>query len=395
MRAQPIPLVVALGLALAACSGDDDATTTIVDTTPTTVAVATTPHDPVASSVAGTAAPSDSGGGGLVSGAGWSVLGALAEIPADDSPTFEVMTADLAQVAELLGISAPDSPADTETVLDEWLLPLTFPGTPDYRELPVWVSMTEPLVPRHIDELGTVGEQAGWSVVDVDAFVHYLPAPPGYLLAVTGDFADDALAGLAEVAGTDGVVTTREGDDFASDITSISGFDSLGRAVRMARVDDTIAAGLATGAVVDWAAGVTPTLADDAELAAVAGALDAHRVLDAQLFRNDFSSSMELGVTATFDTIGIGWTVTDDDAVEVVLAYASDDPDALAEQLEAVFAEGVSIVTGRPVEENLDAGDREIVAGDGVVTVTYHPVERFWYTAVQTVYQADLPFASD
>jgi len=44
------------------------------------------------------------------------------------------------------------------------------------------------------------------------------------------------------------------------------------------------------------------------------------------------------------------------------------------------------------VAEVLGAFDPEIVAADGVVTVTYRPVDAFWWTAIQAVYQRDLPF---
>lgn len=416
MHARTIPAFAALaGIVIAGCSGDDatepaptparDATSTPA---PGTAARTSDPAPPSTSPV--TSAPTSvapGGAAGLATGAAFSVLGALEEVPDGGEAQFEVSTGDIAAVSEMFGLSRPDSVADVDAVLNDWILPLTFPGQPEYRELPVWLPLTEPLLPMNVSLLGEFDEVAGWSVADVDAYVHYLPPPPGSLLATVGSFDDDALAGLAEVA--PGVATTREGDDFAVDPTQISAFDQLGRPVRMARDGDRLAVSLATPMLEAWLAGSTATLADDSRLAAVATALDDAGVLTAQLFRSDFvfnpgaagrltpeqvaEVTEGFPVTVPFDTVGIGWTVRDDGAPATVLAFAPiGSADELAEQLQVAFAEGASIVTQQPLADTIGAVDPEIAVEADVVTVTYQPVERFWFSAVQALYQRDLPF---
>lgn len=377
-----------------------------------TTAPATTPATPAPSTpatVPATSVPDGAPSDGLVSGEGWSVSGALTELPAVDSDTFEITAADVARAAEVLGVERPD-PSDREAIIDGWILPLTFPGTPDYRPVPLWVPIPSPILPNTFAVGTDARDLLGWSVADVDAFVHLQPEPPGYLSVVTGELPDDALGGLAEVS--DGVLTTGDGDDFETNLTGDRTVDELGRPVRLARRDALIAMGLSTPLVETWleASDERATMADDPRLAAVAAELDAHGVVSAQLFRNTFSGLpnmvglspeeaarqlAELPVTVPFDTVGIGWRLTDGSAPEVIVVYTPlADFETFAGQIEAAITEGVSFANGAPVAENLGVTELDITVGDGVVTVTYEPVERFWYSAVQAVYQRDLPFVS-
>lgn len=385
----PRPLAVlalfAVAASAVACDSDDDtATTTTRDITAA----------PTAPTTAAEAAP-----------AGWSVAAALATIPDDGSAEFQITTADLAGVAELFGVVPPAFAADGDAVAD-WVRAMTFPGDTPERELPLWVPIAEPLLPLDHAALPEFDELVGWSILDIDSFVHYQPPPPGYLLEVTGRYADDALAGLAPAA--DGVVTTREGEDFATDLQGRSPLDQLGRAVRLARDGNRIAVALSVETAEAWLAGQGPTLADDAALLAVAEALDAAGVLSALMFRYDFRFGLGPGVTSAaqaermlaavpvdtpFDTVGIGWTVAADSTPRVVVAYAAaGSPDTLAEQLEMAYTEGVSIATAAPVAEVLGAEQVDVTVEGDIVTVTYEPVERFWFTAVNALFQRDVPF---
>lgn len=391
-----IVVMAALALGLAACSDDAPG--------PAPATAAPASSVPVTTSAPVTTVADDA------DDADWSVAGALAQIPADDADQFELVTADLAGVAELFGVSAPDDLTDTGALFDGWLLPLTFPGSTDYRPEPVWVVVPEPLVPADARRIAEFDDLAGWSVADVDSFVHYLPPPPGYLVVADGEFADDALAGLTTVA--DGVVSSHAGEELAPDFAVDSPLDALGRPVRMARRGDRIAMSLTAEAATAWLSGTGPTLADDPRLAAVAAALDDADVLAAHLFRADFlfdpvalaGADPALAEQLTdrapavdpFDTVGIGWAVTDDGSFETVLVYApvGGDPERLAGQLADVFAEGVSFVTRQPLLDTIGATDPTITAGAGVVTVTYAPTVRFWWSAVQAVYARDLPFVA-
>ncbi len=402
------PIVLA-AVAVAACS--DDAPAAPADPSPSgstsssTAAPATTAA-PSTAAAPSTTAPGDPSGAGIGTGTDWSIGGALAEVPDAGADEFTVWAADVAQVATLFALERPASVDDVDAVLDEWVLPLSFPGTAEYRSLPVWIPLDEPLLPRVVDRLGEFDDTLGWSVVDVDAYVHYLPSPVGYFTAAAGQFADDALAGLPEVA--PGVVTTREGDDFATDFSGSTAVDQLGRPVRAARDGDVIALSLATPLVEQWLADGTETLADDPQLAAIAAALDAHGVLTAQIFRYDFRAGAVrpqtpeeteqvaelVAAIPEFDTVAVGWAVDDAGEPLTVVVYGTpgDGATALAEQLATVYAEGTSLVTRQPVTEAIGAADPEIVADGSVVTVTYRPQDRFWAAAVQAVISRDLPF---
>lgn len=400
----PRPLAVLALLALAAsavaCDGDDDTATTTRDVT-------TAPNTPARTTSDVTAAPSTPAPTTATEAApdSWSVAAALATVPDDGSDEFQITAADLAGAAELFGVVPPAFAADADAVAD-WVRAMTFPGDTPERELPVWVPIAEPLLPLDHTALPEFDELVGWSILDVDSFVHYQPPPPGYLLEVTGRFADDALADLAPAA--DGVVTTREDEDFATDLEGRSPLDQLGRAVRLARDGNRIAVALSVATTEEWLAGDGPTLADDEALLAVAEALDAVGVLSAQMFRYDFRFGLGPGVTSAeqadrvlaavpvdtpFDTVGIGWTVAADDTARVVAVYAAaESPDTLAEQLELAYTEGVSLATAAPVTDVLGAEAVEVTVDGDIVTVTYEPVGRFWATAVQAIFQRDVPF---
>jgi len=377
-----IALVALVGVAVA-CSGGDDAAP------PST-------ESGLSTTVAGDAEVGE-----------WSVGWALSEIPAGGATEFELSTGNVAAVADVFGVTPPDDLADHDDALNGWLLPLTYPGVADYRDLPVWLNVQEPLVPTIVTDMAVFDDLVGWSLRDVDAFVDYRPPAPGYLVVARGAFDEGALAGLAEVA--PGIVTTHAGDDLATDIANIHPLDRLGRAIRLARHDDRIAMSLTTALAERWTEGQGSTLADDGRLAAVAGALDDAGVLMAHVFRNDFSVGSALRAVSAehataitdlvdevppFDTVGIGWAIDAEGEAVTVLAVAPIDGDAaaLAAELETSFAEGVSLVSLRPVSEVLGATDFEITAGDRVVTVTYQPRDAFWWTAAQTVFQRDLPF---
>lgn len=407
MPYRSLALLSVFAVAAGACNGDDMATApTDVTVTVTAPAVATVVTDPGTDpdGTIGVAASTPPSTAAAAAPAGsWSVAAALAEVPDTGADIFEVVTADLSAIEALFGLERPSSLADVDAVLDDWVLPLTFPGTPEYRELPLWVAIQPPLLPADVRRIGELDELLGWSLLDVDAFVHYQPEPPGYLVTVAGEFADDALAGLTEVA--PGVVTNADGEDFTVDPSAISGLDALGRPVRLARTDDRIAMSLGTPLAADWLDRTGPTLAEDAHIGDIAAALDDAGVLTAHLFRFDFTAGAMLvdessplaedaaWITEPFEAIGIGWTVAPDGEPTVVLAYATDgDPAELAEQVERAFVEGVSLVTAEPLVSIFGDDDPEVAVDGSVVTVTYRPGERLWFSAVQGVYRGDLLF---
>lgn len=416
---------------VAACSGDDDAavTTTAITTTsaspsPTestdpVTAVTTGPADTTpATSAPATSAPASTPGTATPTSAtpattepadgegdearGWSIEAALAGVPVRDDGSFYVVAGDLRAIENVLGLQRPDSVADEDAFV-EWFRDLTYLGDREGRPVPVWALMYEPLFPT-TGEYADTTEQTGWSLLDVDSFVEYLPDPPGYLVEVSGGFADDAPRGVP--TDVDGVVSTHEAEDYATDLEHRTALDRLGRAVRFARAGDRIAFGLAVDDVAAWLTGSGPMLADDAHLVAVAAALDAMGSPMAELVRTDFrfgpgSGGLEpslvedvrqlVTVSEPFDTVGVGWTVDDAGTVRTVVAYyALDSAQELAAQLETTYTEGTSLAASAPVADVLGVTELEVTVDGQVVTVTYVPT-RPWDHPVRALQQRDVP----
>jgi hypothetical protein len=146
-------------------------------------------------------------------------------------------------------------------------------GEVDGEPTPVFVPMASSfnLDTAAPDEFADV---AGWSVLDVDAFVEQT-TPPTTFAVVTGDFAGDSLADdLVET--DDGIVSDKDGEDFEVDLDQITALSRIGQPVRMAQDGDKIALSSSTPEVRAWLDD-EPSLAEDEAFAAVAGALDAQQ----------------------------------------------------------------------------------------------------------------------
>jgi hypothetical protein len=359
------------------------------------------------------AACGDSGGGEsrLSSGDGYSVKGALAELPAgahDDGSL--ISTGDLAAATELLGLDRPEQ-ADGESVV-RWLGPLTTTSGEDGRFGPLFVPLGEVFNVQRLNEVAAYDEALGWSVIDVDAFVEY-SAPPNLFAVVAGDLDDATLSSdLDEVS--EGVVTYGDGDDLEQNLEAPNPVDPLGRPIRLAQDGDRIAASFSTPMVEEWVAGADETLADDEALASVAEALDEADVVAAvltaaqggidplvggELSPEQLEAVMaqveEQVPPAPFDVVGIGWGADEGEAaIEVAYHFSSaDDASEAVGSFERLYGEGTSLVTNEPISDQLTLDD---VTADGeVVAVSLTlPDDSRPQVIYDMLFRRDLPFIS-
>lgn len=230
---------------------------------------------------------------GAAEAEGYSVLGALAEVPASALDEGEplIMTADVATATEVARLARPSDTEDMEA-LSDWMSVLAGYPLDGKRLRTVFVPMG-PMLQRPFVTLSfdAFEEQFGWSVVDVDTFVETALSKESYLM-VSGDIDAEA-----EYAGSDHVAVA---------LTD-------GKAV-MASSQEHVDA---------WLDGGSDTLADDEALAALASALDDGDVLAATLFPGTEPDGGGDGSTSeAWSRAGIGWG---EDAILLAYHYPSAD----------------------------------------------------------------------
>lgn len=354
-----------------------------------------------------TACSDDGGGGGGGGGdQAFSIAASLEQIPAQataESGFTQVFVGDLDAATEAAGLDRPDG-EDVEEIT-RWLQALTNGPTPD-GPAPVFVPIAEALSSRGPIQVDEFEDLLGWSVVDVRTFVE-APNPPQRISVFTGSFdrkTIEAASAVEPLDGSDDFLSAGEGDDLATNLEERVPWDQLGRPLRMAVEGDRLVASLTTPLLEAWADD-DETLADDPGFAAVAEALDGAGAVSAALFQGDFGDSglnvtadvlerVEESMAATpFDTVGIGWSVDDGEAVVTVAYHFADDADASTgvEEIEAVFEEGASLRSGQPLSQLIEL--TSIEADGPVVVARLTPAaERPPSIAVEMVMSRDLPF---
>jgi hypothetical protein len=353
------------------------------------------------------AACSGSGGDTLGTGDGYSVLGALAELPAEAGDgEVMVVTADLQAATEAAQLERPDAP-EASAVL-EWLSPLTG-GPRETGPLPVFVPLGDVFNPPYLARHEEFADELGWSVTEVDAFVE-ASAPPRMFAVVTGDFADDAPLGEP---GAEGIVTVGEEEDLAADPGNGTAARPLGRPLHQVRKEQRLAVTRSSGQAAAWASGPEATLAGHEALAAAAGALDEAGAFSAVLVAGTSMTLPEaLGPNASestlkeleeeyrdllpaipFTAVGVGWSTDERGGAEVTVAYVLPDEDAAEQAVTALgrqLEEGDSL-RGRPLAELITLRE---AARDGNVAVLTLGVPEGSRPGVvyQLLQDRDLPF---
>ncbi|NLG23308.1 MAG: hypothetical protein GX555_17955 [Actinomycetales bacterium] len=353
---------------------------------------------------------SSGGGERLGTGDDYSVLGALAELPARPSSEFVmVQTGDLTAASELAGLQRPETADDGGAVVG-WISSLLGAPTRDNPEMAsVFVPVADVFNVQYGAQHDEFHDALGWSLVTTDSFVE-LSTPPHTFAVVAGDFDESVLADLPEVG--DGVVTFGEGEDFSVNPSNRSAVSQIGQPVRMARQDGRVAVSGGTEAVADWLAGQGETLADDTALADVASALDEQDVVSAVLVRGaSFAGTTILGRSDTasdpalmmdqveglpstaFGVVGLGWAVQDGEPL-VVVAYRLGNENAAevaVPEFEAMYREGESLRSARPLTDAVEL--LSVEASGTVLVVQVRPTEAAgprWL--LDQVHHGDVPF---
>lgn len=353
-----ILLALGLTLTLAACSDDD--TTTNGSTT----------DDSTTNGTNG-----DGGDPGAVADftEEFSIAGGLGQLPVPEPENYVIQMGDLETFSELSGTSRPADVSGVST----WVEALQ---AEHGAVVPFPMSVGGP----EAHDFGSFEEEAGWSVADVATYAEVHGGGHRFTL-MTGEFSPDLVAGLPEVA--EGVHTLGEGEDGVPVEGEASAGRPYGFPVRMLAEDGVLVSSHSTDDVTAWSAGSADTLADDADFAAVAEALDADGVFMATLAEGQplepigpaNISDEELAalaeerraITQPFTAVGFGLS-EEDGSLVITLAYAFPTPEAAeqaTEELELMFTEG-SWVTGpaaRPFAS--DVTFRDVVAEDTLTTV--------------------------
>jgi hypothetical protein len=283
----------------------------------------------------------------------FSVAGALAEIPADASPDGGlIMAADLRAVCEANGCDWPED-ADDDPATREWLGTMAGIPRPDDPTPPPVVVAFPGVIGSQNSLPAELADQLGFSALDVDAFAAVEAAPLSFTVVTGEDVAGLLSDDLIETG--DGIVSTSDGDDGATDMDNISPADPLGRAVD----GDRVAVSLQTPPVEAWLAGPEATLADDESLASIARALDDAGVVSAVL---DTSGTRP---------VGVGWALDDDQGSVGTIAFAygsGSEAESAVDELETLFTEGTDGF-GQPLAERYTFEDASADGSVAVVTV--------------------------
>lgn len=333
-------------------------------------------------------------GGGSDGGSqstGFSVVGAIAQIPASvldaDDESAELHVADIAGASEAMGLERPSDPNDADQTI-EWYVELTRTGGSD--DLPgIFVPQFELIGTEFVRDYDAYVAELGFGIAAIDTIAEVRTFPERFTV-VTGDVT--VAAGLPEVA--PGVKTVGEGDDlelvFENDRTPLR---PLQRPLRVAERDGVFAASLTTDAITAWLSGSGSSLADTERFGSVAAALDDIGVVTAYVYSTGDKSSPSGGIGAA-DAVGIGWKLDGGEPLAAVVFHHESEAVASAELdvIRSRFAAD-SLVTGDPLStiltlDSVDASGSNVIAqvrfADGIPPVAIY----------NQLIRLDLPFVT-
>jgi hypothetical protein len=277
---------------------------------------------------------------------------------------------DLAAAADLAGVdlSEADVDADDPRPLLEMLNAILGQASPD---TPVAALPPEAAHTERLNDIGEFVAEVGWNVFEVDRFVEY-QVPPNVVTVMEGRFDEDR---LTEALGEPDDGVWQVGDpDGDLDLRDISAARPLGEPLWLSLVDDRL---VVTRTAEDMEAvrdggGDRGTLGDDADLKALADALDAEDVYSAQFYGGPLSADMaratpaqaealcEESLPEAFSNVAAG--IADDGDPMLILAYTHGDDDAAganAEALEGLVEDGMSLQTREPWSEMFEVDSVE------------------------------------
>jgi hypothetical protein len=331
----------------------------------------------------------EGGGGESTDSMGTSVTDYLAALPApaESGEIVTVTYADLARASEIAGLERPDDPADVDAVAD-WLQDLT------------GVRADSPVaaLPPDAAEIARAGadqqafvDDVGWSLLEVDSFAERATVP-ARVTVLDGAFDRDRLESVLADAG-DGVWVAGDPDK-PTDVAGVTPARPLGQPLWL-----TLDGGrLRVAADERDTSTEGDTLADDAALVALAGALDDRDVYAAMLASggsigsgpppdiildppsgdiDDIEDALveEASRPRCVGVTGVAVGVADDGepVIVVLLSQPGDAAEANAGALAAAFESGMDAGSGRPWSDLVTVESVD-VEGD-VVVATLRPAD--------------------
>lgn len=328
------------------------------------------------------------------------IVDSLALVPDGDGATDFVVVNDIAAAADAAGLAVPED-GDDEQALGAYFTDVSGAG-----DAPVAVAPAE-LVRTSALRDAEWRSEVGFAPVDLTGDVS-AGLPPEQVQALFGEFDQDAVIAAVESDPTwsdqldtveyEGHTYFSWGEDQAVTPTNASTVRRIGESARLF-VD--AAAGVAywtrstaeMEAALDTFSGDAPSLADDPLLGPLARALDERDAYSAILSTDgdEFTQEPVPSDTDTppalvpYEAVATGAALADGQA-RLLLAFIHDDAEAAAtnaERLEAIVADGESIVNGRAWSDVLDEGDVEV--DDNLVIASFTTDDpRLWNGIVVT-----------
>lgn len=325
----------------------------------------------------------------LSSGEGYSVLGALAEVPASavhpDVPVT-ITTADLVGAAEAIGLDMPT----TRDELRELQMLLTGAPVGDTGPAPMFVAYPDWLIAYQGEE----DVDFGFPAVEVSSFVDVVTHPTQFTV-VSGEWEEATPEAVLPEIG-EGVFRFGEGEDLESRSDQASRLSLNGSPLRIAAQGGRVIVSKTTPAATDWLSGEYESLADDEEFAVVAAALDEAGALSSFIWSVDSWLTVpdaDHVPKGPITTVAIGWAV-EDGVSRISLVYhfeSAEVAEAAVPTFERQYSGDVLLRRGQPLAEHLQligVESRERVA---VVTVQPTPEGRP-IEVLNMLMDVDVPF---
>lgn len=313
------------------------------------------------------------------------LLGQLPSSANEDATFTQIVFGDVDRATELSGTQRPSRGAVSDDGLIDWIGPLT--GLQRGAETSaVYLPLPETVSPNQVLSASDFADELGWSIIDVRTYAELQNAPNNFAVLDQSQSADDITAAVGK---PEGGIWRLGGDDFSVDAGGVTPARPLGESLRMATKNGLLAVARSTPPIEQWLSADGPTMADDTDLAAVAGGLDDAGVYSAMIVAGDFSISRALGLRATpeqveafladadvigpFDALGVGLTIADGDPVAMFVYHHASEADATANAIliEKAFADGTSFVDQRPFSEKFRVRDVKSVGDLVIATVGF------------------------
>ncbi len=281
------------------------------------------------------------------------VTTALNDLPVLDTvDNFQIYVADFQGAADLLGVGSLPH--------EERISAIGIPGPVSEGRLGFIFTVPETLRDAY-SRPEDLDEQIGFSFDDILRMSEVV-APPERAVVITGP---QAWGGAAEPHVGD-LLTIGQAEDFVVDIDNRGPLDNLGRSVRLAERDGKLGASLSTPILQTWADGTGQRYSNDGRVAPLAAALDEQGVVSAAILVSDFTAIpfdlSEEGfaefdslpfITERFVAVGIGGTIRDGKAIEVV-AYrflTDETAEAAMPSVEFAWTQAESLSDGLPISD--------------------------------------------